>query len=94
MRGVDVSTVAASSVVPLTLGPSRDKAQERCLVVVAWTGTQEQVARGLLARVEADAGVEVVRTVSMVIRREDAERVFKRWGELVTKGQVNFKTQP
>lgn len=90
VRGVDVSTVPSKSYVPRTAGPTRDKAliQESCLIAVFWSEKQEQVARGIIGVLEGDSGVELVRTCKMAVRREDAERVFQRWGDLVIKGQV------
>ena len=64
------------------------------------------MARGIIGGLEGDSGVELVRTCKMAVgstfgssmtsrscsqvRREDAERVFQRWGDLVIKGQVIF----
>ena len=28
--------------------------------------------------------------LNLKVRREDAERIFKRWGDMVVKGQVNY----
>jgi hypothetical protein len=93
VRGVEVSSVARRSVVPASLGPGdRALIRETCLVVVFWSEQQERTARDVLAGLQEGGGVELARSAGIAVRREDAERVFGRWGDLVARGQVGHVT--
>ena len=90
MQGVDVSSVPSKSLVPLTVGVTRDsKTQESCLVLVFYSDKQEEIARDALTIVRDEyPGMNTVRTSRLAIRQEDAERVFGRWSKQVTAGET------
>merc|ERR1712142_145221 len=90
VKGVDVSSVPSKSLVPLTVGMTRDtKTQESCLVMVFYSDKQEEVARDILAIVRDQyPGVNIVRTAKISVRQEDAERAFGRWTKQVSAGEV------
>ena len=90
MQGVDVSSVPGKSVVPLTVGMTRDtKTQESCLVMVFYSNKQEEIARDALTIVRDEyPGMNIVRTSRISIRQADAERVFVHWSKQVTAGEV------